>query len=270
MNKGNVWLVGAGPGDAGLMTLKGLRCIQSADVIVHDRLVNPELIAQAPAHCEIINVGKEPDYHPIAQKEINQILVRQAQAGKQVVRLKGGDPYVFGRGAEEAEVLAQQGIKFEIVPGISASIGGLAYAGIPVTHRHYASSFHVVTGHASQGNEQQNWEILAQLEGTLIILMGMSRLDAICQQLMLYGKSPATPAAVIMSASQSQQASVIATLDTLAAKAEEKHLHAPALIVIGAVVNLGATLSFLPTCFTFNAGSSPLICSEPVTDGVIS
>ncbi|OTA14919.1 uroporphyrinogen-III C-methyltransferase [Xenorhabdus vietnamensis] len=247
MNKGNVWLVGAGPGDAGLITVKGLHCIQSADVIVHDRLVNSELIAQVPDHCEIINVGKEHDYHPIPQEEINQILVKHAQAGKQVVRLKGGDPYVFGRGAEEAEVLAQHGIKFEVVPGISSSIGGLAYAGIPVTHRNYASSFHVVTGHTSQGNEQQNWEVLAQLEGTLIILMGMTRLKEICQQLMLYGKSPETPAAVIMYASQPKQKSVIGTLETLTAKAEEQNLHAPALIVIGEVVNLGATLSFLST-----------------------
>lgn len=247
MNKGNVWLVGAGPGDAGLITVKGLNCIRSADVIVHDRLVNPELIAQVPDHCEIINVGKEHDFHPTPQEEINQILVRHAQAGKQVVRLKGGDPYVFGRGGEEAELLAQHGIKFEIIPGISSSIGGLAYAGIPVTHRNYASSFHVVTGHTSQGNEQQNWEILAQLEGTLVILMGMTRLMEICQQLILYGKSPTTPAAVIMYASHPTQESVIGTLETLAAKTEEKNLHAPALIVVGDVVNLGTRLSFLPT-----------------------
>ncbi|BET97858.1 uroporphyrinogen-III C-methyltransferase [Xenorhabdus taiwanensis] len=247
MNKGNVWLVGAGPGDAGLITVKGLHCIRTADVIVHDRLVNPELIAQVPDHCEIINVGKEHDYHPIPQEEINQILVRHAQAGKRVVRLKGGDPYVFGRGGEEAEVLAQHSIKFEIIPGISSAIGGLTYAGIPVTHRNYASSFHVVTGHTSQGNEQQNWEILAQLEGTLVILMGMTRLMEICQQLMLYGKSPTTPAAVIMYASHPKQESVTGTLETLAAKAEEKDLHAPALIVVGNVVNLGTMLSFPPT-----------------------
>ncbi|PHM26119.1 uroporphyrinogen-III C-methyltransferase [Xenorhabdus budapestensis] len=250
MNKGYVWLVGAGPGDAGLITVKGLHCIQSADVIVYDRLVNPELIALRSDHCEIINVGKEHDYHPIPQEEINQILLRHAQAGKQVVRLKGGDPYVFGRGGEEAEVLAQHGIKFEIVPGISSSIGGLSYAGIPVTHRNHASSFHVVTGHTSQGNEQQNWKILAQLEGTLIILMGMTRLMDICQQLILYGKSPTTPAAVIMYASHSKQKSVTGTLETLAAKVEEKELHAPALIVVGDVVNLAETLSFSPTYLT--------------------
>ncbi|MDX7991515.1 uroporphyrinogen-III C-methyltransferase [Xenorhabdus sp. Reich] len=250
MNKSNVWLVGAGPGDAGLITIKGLLCIQCADVIVHDRLVNPELIAQAPEHCEIINVGKEHDYHPIPQEEINQILLKYALAGKRVVRLKGGDPYVFGRGGEEAEVLAQHGIQFEIVPGISSSIGGLAYAGIPVTHRDYASGFHVVTGHTAQGSEQQNWEVLAQLEGTLIILMGMSRLEEICRQLIRYGKSPATPAAVIMYASHPKQDRVIGTLKTLPAKAEEKKLHAPALIVVGDVVNLSETLSFTPDSIT--------------------
>ncbi|MDC9614046.1 uroporphyrinogen-III C-methyltransferase [Xenorhabdus khoisanae] len=264
MNKGNVWLVGAGPGDAGLITLKGLHCIQSADVIVHDRLVNPELIAQVPEHCEIINVGKEHDYHPIPQEEINQILVKHALAGKQVVRLKGGDPYVFGRGGEEAEVLVQHGIQFEIVPGISSSIGGLAYAGIPVTHRDYASGFHVVTGHTAQGNEQQNWKVLAQLEGTLIILMGMTRLAEICQQLILHGKSPATPAAVIMYASHPKQDRAIGTLKTLAAKVEEKNLHAPALIVIGEVVNLSAMLSFTPASLIFSEISSKL---ENVTDG---
>ncbi|OTA20314.1 uroporphyrinogen-III C-methyltransferase [Xenorhabdus beddingii] len=250
MNKGNVWLVGAGPGDVGLITVKGLHGIQSADVIVHDRLVNPELIALAPEHCEIINVGKEQDHHPISQDEINRILVKHAQAGKQVVRLKGGDPYVFGRGGEEAGVLAQHGIPFEIVPGISSSIGGLAYAGIPVTHRDYASGFHVVTGHSAQGNEQQNWQVLAQLEGTLIILMGMTRLAEICQQLIWHGKSPATPAAVIMYATHPQQGRAIGTLETLAAKVTEENLHAPALIVIGEVVNLSHTLSFTPTSLT--------------------
>lgn len=266
MNKGNVWLVGAGPGDAGLITVKGLHCIQSADVIVHDRLVNPELIAQVPEHCEIINVGKEHDYHPIPQEEINQILVKYALAGKQVVRLKGGDPYVFGRGGEEAEVLAQHGIQFEIVPGISSSIGGLAYAGIPVTHRDYASGFHVITGHTAQGNEQQNWKVLAQLEGTLIILMGMTRLADICQQLILHGKSPATPAAVIMYASHPKQDRAIGTLKTLAAKVEEKNLHAPALIVVGEVVNLSTMLSFTPASLTFSEISSKL---ENVTDGAM-
>ncbi|PHM38834.1 uroporphyrinogen-III C-methyltransferase [Xenorhabdus innexi] len=267
MNKGCVWLVGAGPGDAGLITVKGLQCIQAADVIVHDRLVNPELIAQIPDCCEIINVGKEHDYHPIPQNTINQILIKQALAGKQVVRLKGGDPYVFGRGGEEAEVLAQYGIKFEIVPGISSSIGGLAYAGIPVTHRNYASGFHIVTGHTSQENKQQNWKILAQLEGTLIILMGMTRLAEICQQLVQHGKPATTPAAVVMYASHAEQESVIGTLETLAVKTAERELHAPALIVIGDVVNLSEKLCFSPSYCDL---PSLFPMSENYIDGAIS
>ncbi|MFA9209911.1 MAG: uroporphyrinogen-III C-methyltransferase, partial [Yersinia sp. (in: enterobacteria)] len=175
MSKGKVLLVGAGPGDASLITVKGLLAIREAQVIVHDRLVNLELISQAPPHCQIINVGKTSNHHPVPQEQINQILVEHALAGKNVVRLKGGDPYVFGRGGEEAEALAHEEIPFEIIPGISSAIGGLAYAGIPVTHRHYASSFHVVTGHMCQGNEPQNWDVLAQLDGTLIVLMGMTR-----------------------------------------------------------------------------------------------
>ncbi|MCC8379314.1 uroporphyrinogen-III C-methyltransferase [Xenorhabdus sp. PB30.3] len=266
MNKGCVWLVGAGPGDVGLITVKGLHCIQSADVIVHDRLVNPELIAQIPDHCEIINVGKEHDYHPIPQEAINEILVQHALDGKRVVRLKGGDPYVFGRGGEEAEILAQHGIKFEIVPGISSSIGGLAYAGIPVTHRNYASGFHIVTGHTSQEDKQQNWKILAQLEGTLIILMGMTRLTDICQQLVQHGKPATTPAAVVMYASHPKQESVIGTLETLAAKAEEKELHAPALIVIGDVVNLSEMLAFSPSYLNLSSLCPAL---EDSIDGVI-
>ncbi|MDR0805906.1 MAG: uroporphyrinogen-III C-methyltransferase [Enterobacteriaceae bacterium] len=247
MSKGKVWLVGAGPGDASLITVKGLHCIREANVIVHDRLVNPELIAQAPVHCQIINVGKNPNHHPVPQDQINQILIEHALAGKNVVRLKGGDPYVFGRGGEEAESLAQQQIPFEIIPGISSSIGGLAYAGIPVTHRDYASSFHVVTGHLCQGNEPQNWHALAQIDGTLIILMGMTRQEEICQLLIEGGKSPDTPAAAVMYASQQRQKIAKGTLSTLKDEIERQQLHAPALIVIGKVVNLSEILAFTST-----------------------
>ncbi len=164
--------------------------------------------------------------------------------GKNVVRLKGGDPYVFGRGGEEAESLAQCGISFEIIPGISSAIGGLACAGIPVTHRDYASSFHVVTGHMCQGNEPQNWQVLAQLEGTLIVLMGMTRQEEICQLLIEAGKSPDTPAAAVMYASQQKQQMAKGTLTTLKDEIQRKNLHAPALLVIGHVVNLSEILSF--------------------------
>lgn len=247
MNKGKVWLVGAGPGDPSLITVKGLHCIREATVIVHDRLVNPKLIAQAPDNCQIINVGKTPNHHPVPQEQINQILIDHALAGKNVVRLKGGDPYVFGRGGEEAESLSRHKIAFEIIPGISSSFGGLAYAGIPVTHRDYSSSFHVVTGHLCQGNEPQNWHALAKTEGTLIILMGMTRQEEICKLLIEGGKSPDTPAAAVMYASQPRQKIAKGTLSTLKQEIENQKLHAPALIVIGNVVNLSEILSFAST-----------------------
>lgn len=257
MSKGKVLLVGAGPGDASLITVKGLLAIREAQVIVHDRLVNLELISQAPPHCQIINVGKTSNHHPVPQEQINQILVEHALAGKNVVRLKGGDPYVFGRGGEEAEALAHEEILFEIIPGISSAIGGLAYAGIPVTHRHYASSFHVVTGHMCQGNEPQNWDILAQLDGTLIVLMGMTRQEEICQRLIDGGKSPDTPAAAVMYASQQRQEIAKGTLTTLKDEIVRKKLHAPALLVIGHVVNLSDVLAF--TAHQIDISHEPLL-----------
>ncbi|CNK37738.1 uroporphyrinogen-III C-methyltransferase [Yersinia intermedia] len=257
MSKGKVLLVGAGPGDASLITVKGLLAIREAQVIVHDRLVNLELISQAPPHCQIINVGKTSNHHPVPQEQINQILVEHALAGKNVVRLKGGDPYVFGRGGEEAEALAHEEIPFEIIPGISSAIGGLAYAGIPVTHRHYASSFHVVTGHMCQGNEPQNWDVLAQLDGTLIVLMGMTRQEEICQRLIDGGKSPDTPAAAVMYASQQRQEIAKGTLTTLKDEIVRKKLHAPALLVIGHVVNLSDVLAF--TAHQIDISHEPLL-----------
>ncbi|MFC0228395.1 uroporphyrinogen-III C-methyltransferase [Serratia aquatilis] len=246
MNNGKVWLVGAGPGDAALITVKGLNCIRQAQALVYDRLVNPELLQEAPSDCEMINVGKNPDHHPVPQPEINQLLVDCARRGLNVVRLKGGDPYVFGRGAEEAEALAQAEIPFEVIPGISSSIGGLAYAGIPVTHRDYASGFHVITGHLRQGNQPQDWATLAKLEGTLVILMGMTQLEAICQQLIAGGKPASTPAAVVMHASHQQQQIAAGTLATLVEQVAAQGLTAPALIVVGNVVDLRKRLTFIP------------------------
>ncbi|OUF47860.1 uroporphyrinogen-III C-methyltransferase [Pluralibacter gergoviae] len=243
MDKGYVWLVGAGPGDAALITVKGLDCIRQAQVLIHDRLVSTELLAEAPADCLIINVGKNPDHHPVPQSQINTLLVKYAREGKRVVRLKGGDPYVFGRGGEEAEELAKAGLPFDVVPGISSAIGGLAYAGIPVTHRDYASAFHIVTGHQCDGNEPQDWRALANVPGTLVVLMGMTRLHEICRQLIEGGKAASTAAAVVMYASQPRQRVVTGTLATLHAEAERAGLHAPALIVIGEVVNLRALLA---------------------------
>lgn len=243
---GKVWLVGAGPGDISLITVKGMECIKHADVLVYDRLVNPELLTFAPEHCEQINVGKESDHHPIPQQQINQILADHAKAGKKVVRLKSGDPYVFGRGGEEAQLLVEQQVPFEVVPGVTSAIGGLTYAGIPVTHRDYASSFHVVTGHLRADKEKDpiNWQALAQLQGTIVILMGVSNLANITEELMQYGKSADTPVGIIMWASRANQRVVTGTLSTIVQVAKEQKVKPPALIVIGEVVGLHNLLDF--------------------------
>ncbi len=235
---GKVWLVGAGPGDPRLITVMGMECLRQADAVVYDRLVNRLLLAEAPAHCVLIDVGKRADHHPIPQDRINAILIEQARLGRSVVRLKGGDPFVFGRGGEEAEALIRAGIPCEVVPGITSAIGGLARAGIPVTHRDFASSFHVITGHLRDGKDPHNWQVLAQLDGTLVILMGMSRLEDICQQLIAHGRSADTPAAVVMNASHPEQRMVLATLADLPERARLAGLAAPSLIAIGEVTSL--------------------------------
>lgn len=243
---GKVWLVGAGPGDISLITVKGMECIKHADVLVYDRLVNAELRSFAPEGCEMIDVGKKSDHHPIPQDQINQILADHAKTGKQVVRLKSGDPYVFGRGGEEAQLLSEQNVPFEVVPGVTSAIGGLTYAGIPVTHRDYASSFHVVTGHLREDKDKDpiNWQALAQLEGTIVILMGVSNLANITQELMQYGKSASTPVGIVMWASRENQRVVTGTLETIVDIAKEEQVKPPALIVVGDVVKLHKTLDF--------------------------
>lgn len=245
-NSGKVWLVGAGPGDITLLTLKALQCIQQADVIIYDRLVNPKILEWCSPHCTCINVGKSPGYHCVPQEEINALLIRHAQTHRNIVRLKGGDPYVFGRGAEEVECLVEEGIAFEVVPGISSAIGGLSCAGIPVTHRDLASGFHVVTGHTREGNQQQDWRQLAKLNGTLVIVMGIANLPFICEELLMGGKSPDTPAAIVMSATRENQRRLTCTLGTLLTKAQEANIVPPALIVVGDVVRLSDRLSFIP------------------------
>ncbi|QOV67285.1 uroporphyrinogen-III C-methyltransferase [Citrobacter sp. BDA59-3] len=241
---GKVWLVGAGPGDPGLLTVKGLNCLREAGAVVFDRLVNPLLLQEAPAGCELHDVGKEANRHPIPQPQINQILIDCASRGLRVVRLKGGDPFVFGRGSEEMQALRECGIECEVVPGITSAIGGLAAAGIPVTHRDFASSFHVVTGHLQDGKEPQDWGKLAVLPGTLVILMGMSQIQTICAALMSAGKPADTPAAVVMRASTPEQKVLCAPLSALAQESEAAGFHAPALIVIGGVVSLREILAF--------------------------
>jgi uroporphyrinogen III methyltransferase/synthase len=247
MTVGKVYLVGAGPGDAGLLTVRGLELLRRAPVIVYDQLVNPALLDEAGSETVKIFVGKRAGRHYIAQEEINGVLIAQARLGHDVVRLKGGDPFVFGRGGEEAEALADAGIAFEIVPGVSSAIAVPAYAGIPLTHRSFASSFAVVTGHeARKANSTVDWAKLATAVDTLIILMGLTNLPIIVQKLIEHGRSTQTPVAVIRSGTTSDQESVIGTLEDIVEKSAL--IEPPALIVVGDVVLLSNRLEwFLST-----------------------
>lgn len=229
-----VYLVGAGPGDNGLITLKGLECIKNAEVIIFDHLVNPSLLNNAPQDCRLIYAGKISGNHHLTQDETNFLLVKYAMQGRSVVRLKGGDPFIFGRGGEEAQILADNGIPFEIVPGVSSCYSAAAYAGIPVTHRDAASSFHVITGH--EKNEHIDYHTLANEEGTLVFMMGLKSLPKICDKLMASGKSPETPAAVISNGTLNNQQYAVGTLATIADTAKKEKMAMPAVIVIGEVI----------------------------------
>ncbi len=240
-----VYLVGAGPGDPDLITVKGMRCIQQADVILYDRLVNPDLLAYARDDADLIYCGKLPGNHTMHQETISYSLVHHAKRGKKVVRLKGGDPFVFGRGGEEAEVLVKHGVPFEIVPGITAGIAGPAYAGIPVTHRDCSASFAIVTGHRQKGEEDTvKWENLAKGIDTLAIYMGVANLGYIREQLIRYGKAPETPVALIETASFRTQRTVVTTLADAAEKAEAERVKNPCMIVVGEVVKYHESLSW--------------------------
>lgn len=243
-SRGYVWLVGAGPGDFGLITLKGLAAIAQAEVLVYDRLINSNLIDRAPAGCEKIYVGKQAANHALPQPQINELLYQKAAAGKRVVRLKGGDPYVFGRGGEEGLYLAERGIPFEEVPGITSSIAGPAYAGIPVTHRECASSFHVFTGNFKDEERGLDFANLARLEGTLIFLMGFANLNYITQGLLAAGKPAGTPAAVISQATTQRQRTAVGTLADIEEHCAAAKLSSPAITVIGEVVNCRPQLNF--------------------------
>ena len=242
---GKVYLVGAGPGDYKLLTLRAKECLEKADVIVYDRLANKEILRLGKASCEYIDVGKAASDHTLPQDEINALLVKKAEEGKEVVRLKGGDPYVFGRGGEEGGYLQARKIPFEVVPGITSAIGGLCYAGIPITHRGVALSFHVMTGHFKEGSkEKQDFESLAKLQGTLVFLMGMANLEKITSQLIHYGKSKETPVAIISWATRYNQKVVEGTLENIVEQVKRYGIKPPALIVVGKVVNLRQTLNF--------------------------
>lgn len=233
-----VYLVGAGPGDEDLITLKGLECIKKADVIVYDNLINHKLLSYAKPNAELIYVGKTIDQHTLSQEQINEFLIQKAREYKTVVRLKGGDPFVFGRGGEEAIALKEHNINFEIVPGVSSSIAALAYAGIPITHRGINTSFHVITGHEDPTKDEEtvDYEKLAKLHGILVFLMGLSNLSKIVAALLKYGKDPETPVAVISKGTTPDQKVAVGTLKSIELQAEG--LTFPAIIVVGEVVNL--------------------------------
>lgn len=239
---GKVYLVGGGCGNPDFLTLRGQKVLSRCDTVVYDALVNPALLAWAPEDCERIYVGKRAANHALPQDGINELLVKLAKEGKEVVRLKGGDPYVFGRGGEEGVALHQAGVPFEEVPGITSVIGGLACAGIPITHRDCASSFQVVTGHLKNDAAHLDWKVLAATKGTLVFLMGMKNIEKITANLIENGMDPKTPAAVVREASTPRQETVTGELENIAEKAES--LSAPALIVIGEVVKLRDDLRF--------------------------
>lgn len=236
---GVVYIVGAGPGDVDLITVKGLRCIEAADVILYDRLINEELLAYAKKGAKLIFCGKLPNQHAMIQENINQALVHYAQQGLIVTRLKGGDPFVFGRGAEEAEVLAQNGIPFEIVPGITSGIAAPAYAGIPVTHRELSSSFAIVTGHMREGKDDTiQWESLAKGIDTIAIYMGVGNLPYIRQQLLKYGRNANTPVALVHWGTFAKQKTITGTLANIVDVAKRENIKNPSMILVGEVVAL--------------------------------
>ena len=243
---GIVYLVGAGPGDPGLITVRGLRLLQQADVVIHDRLVSQQLLQEAPSSAERINVGKTPGQQRRQQEEIDALLIAEAGRGKTVVRLKGGDPFVFGRGGEECQALAEAGIPFEVVPGVTSAVAVPAYAGIPITHREFASTFTVVAGY-TRGSDSSalDWEWLAHAE-TLVFLMGVRNLPKIAQRLVQHGRSAETPVAMIHWGATAAQVVVQGTLADIAEKA--KAIRPPAIIVVGQIVNLRRQLAwFDPT-----------------------
>jgi uroporphyrin-III C-methyltransferase len=241
---GCVALVGAGPGDPGLMTVRGLAALQRAEVVVYDRLVDARLLDEAPASALRVFVGKASGAHTLPQDEINALLVMHAQRGRRVVRLKGGDPYVFGRGGEEAEALAAAGIPFEVVPGVSSAVAAPAAAGIPLTHRAVASSFAVVTGHEDERRApgRVDWSRLATAVDTLVILMGLENLPRIARALVDAGRAAETPVALVERGSTSAQRVVIGRLDTIPALAVSAGVRSPAVIVVGEVVALRSRL----------------------------
>jgi len=246
MKKGKVYLIGAGPGDIGLLTVKGLKCLQKAEVVVYDFHLNAQILNYINHDAEFIYAGKRGGHHAMTQDEINQALVDRAKEGKIVCRLKGGDPFVFGRGGEEAEVLVKEGIEFEVIPGVSSSIAAPAYAGIPLTHRKYSSSFAVITGNEdiTKPESSIDWSKFANGFDTLVFLMGVKNIGAITSRLIEHGKSPDTPTAVVRWGTRPDQKTVVSTLKDIAGLVKEENIKPPAVMVVGNVVKLRDTLKW--------------------------
>lgn len=241
---GCVYLVGAGPGDPELLTLRGARLVAGADVVAYDNLVSPRILELAPAEAERVYVGKKAADHVLPQEEINALLIRHARAGRRVVRLKGGDPFIFGRGGEEMEALVAAGISVEAVPGVTAAAGVAAYAGIPLTHREHAQSVVFATGFLKDGALELDWPMLARPGQTLVIYMGISRLADICARLIEHGLPADTPAGVIERGTTDAQRVCVATLADLAERVRARGIRPPALTVVGGVVGLYPSLEW--------------------------
>lgn len=244
MTTGKVFIVGAGPGDPELITLKAKRAIEEADIILYDRLINPTLLSYAKAAATLVFAGKEPNHHTMTQDEINAALVAYAEKGFIVTRLKGGDPFIYGRGSEEAAVLASAQIPFEIVPGVTAGIAAPAYAGIPVTHRHVSNSFTVITGHELTKDDTR-WELYAIDHHTLVIYMGMKNLHKIIGKLIEAGKDAQTPIAIVEWGTTDKQRYVAGTLQTITLHVEKQQITNPAIIIIGEVVQFHQPLQWI-------------------------
>ena len=244
---GKVYLVGAGPGDPKLLTVKAVELLKEADVVIYDRLgVGDEVLNMAPAKAEKIFVGKRTGLHEVPQDQITNIIIEKAKQGGKIVRLKGGDPFIFGRGGEEAEALVEKGIEFEIVPGVSSSVAAPMYAGIPLTHRDYAASVAIITGHrAGDAEKPVDWVKIANAVDTMVILMGVESLEGIVGKLLKGGVSPEKPVAMVESGTLPQQRTLISTLGDIVKEAKAKDIKPPSVIVIGEVANLGRKLAWI-------------------------
>jgi uroporphyrin-III C-methyltransferase len=256
---GMVYIVGGGPGDPGLITVKGLECLRRADVVLYDRLIAQELLTEVPLHAELIDVGKEPKRHRRSQDEIHALLIEKAGEGKIVVRLKGGDPFVFGRGGEECQALAEASVRYEVVPGVSSAIAVPAYAGIPVTQRGVTSAFTVVAGHTRSSDSTLcvDWQAISRI-GTIVFLMGVEHLPEIVLQLIAHGRAPHTPVALIQEGTTPNQLVVAGTLADIVEKTRD--VCPPAILVVGEVVRLQAQLDwFVPARLALRSVPAELV-----------